>query len=340
MNFGGAKLRILTAALVLMLLFSFCACQTKGGDADDDGKSAVKPGGGVKIDVGEPEKKPDFSFLRFQRLPGDLIIHFIDVGQGESIFIEFPDGKNMLMDGGSLITAPTSTIIDYLNRLGIKSGDIDYLLLTHPDRDHCNALDSILKRYTFDYIYAPYLTLEQVGSSSYEKFLEEAEEQKTAEIIHNIGVLSLDGECYDMTLYCRPEEFYLAMSEEDDELHNEVSPISILEYAGRKIAFTGDAGFSTEEYFMTLTAPIDCDVLKVGHHGSKKSTSAAFLEFIAPEYAVISVGAIDFIHPQEELLTRLKNIDATVYRTDLNGYIALIVREDGEMFFSLQKPKP
>ncbi|NCA66585.1 MAG: MBL fold metallo-hydrolase [Clostridia bacterium] len=321
--------------MVITLAFFACASpivHTIGNNTDTE--QPTEP---------EPEITPPgaFDFLNFTRAEGDLIVHFMDVGQGDGIFIEFPDGKRMIMDGGSLIFSPSAYILSYLSHLTINNGVIDYLMLTHADRDHCNGLDAVIKNYTINSFYVPKLTPSQVDTGSYSDFYAEMMKETNAQINYNIDILEIIGEGYKLTLYCRSEGFYSMITPKtDSEIQNQISPIAILEYADRKVVFTGDADFSSEDFFMSL-APfdsIDCDVLKVGHHGSKSSTSEAFLEFISPEYAVISVGAIDIIHPQKQLLDRLKARNITTMRTDKNGAVVLRITQQGDISFVCKKP--
>lgn len=120
---------------------------------------------------------------------------------------------------------------------------------------------------------------------------------------------------------------------------NAVSPIGILEYAGRRLVFTGDSNNSNEKYYCETYPYVDCDVLKVAHHGSRTSSSEEFLKHVKCEYAVISVGdGNSYGHPEQEALDRLKeNGIQKIHRTDKCGNVVLTVSHTGEMAFSCEK---
>lgn len=118
-----------------------------------------------------------------------------------------------------------------------------------------------------------------------------------------------------------------------------MSPIGILEYAGRRLVFTGDSNNSNEKYYCETYPYVDCDVLKVAHHGSRTSSSEEFLKHVKCEYAVISVGdGNSYGHPEQEALVRLKaNGIQKIHRTDKCGNVVLTVSHTGEMAFSCEK---
>ena len=118
-----------------------------------------------------------------------------------------------------------------------------------------------------------------------------------------------------------------------------MSPIGILEYAGRRLVFTGDSNKSNEDYYCETYPYVDCDVLKVAHHGSRTSSSDDFLKHVKCEYAVISVGdGNSHGHPEQDTLDRLKaNGIQKIHRTDKCGNVVLTVSHTGEMAFSCEK---
>jgi competence protein ComEC len=105
---------------------------------------------------------------------------------------------------------------------------------------------------------------------------------------------------------------------------NDWSAVLHVTYGNNKFLFTGDAETKSEADMINSKQSLKADVLKVGHHGSKSSTSAVFLKAVAPKYAVISVGKNSYGHPTKEILDRLKNAKVTTYRTDLNGTVTVI----------------
>ena len=151
---------------------------------------------------------------------------------------------------------------------------------------------------------------------------------------------SYDGATYMLTFYCPTEEYYATTDLSSAEEKNAVSPIGILEYNDVRIVLTGDSNEINEPIFVDrIGGYIDCDVLKVGHHGSETSSTEEFLDAINCEYAVISCNAEGntFSHPRQSTLDRFIEDDMTIYRTDNNGNIVLTVDETGEMKFTLER---
>lgn len=157
----------------------------------------------------------------------------------------------------------------------------------------------------------------------------------------NIGDFSIKTDSYTFDFYCYDQSEWDATDLSSAEEKNAISPIGILEYNDRRLVFTGDSNELNEPVFMESVGgtSLDCDVLKVGHHGSATSSTAEFLSFIDCEYAVISCNASgnDFHHPTQATLDRLKAEDMTVYRTDLQGNIVLTVDKDGNLSFTSEK---
>ena len=205
----------------------------------------------------------------------EMKVHFIDVGQGDSIFIELPNTKTMLIDAAENEYA--DRITNYIYSCGYNT--LDYVVATHPHSDHIGGAKV------------------KIGVAGTEIFS--------------------DGDLSAVVI--------APVTEDYSDLNNS-SVMVMLTYGSRKFLFTGDAENSEEN---TITADIDCDVLKVGHHGSSTSTSRAFLTAASPEYAVISCGmGNSYGHPHTETLDRLKGAGAKIYRTDLQGNI--IMTCDGE----------
>ena len=282
---------------------------------------------------------------------GELRIHFVDVGQGDCIMIQLPDGKNMIIDGGDRGSDSVAAVNAYIDRL---KGDaqkltFDYLLLTHTDSDHVGGLDDVhILREDVDVkkMFVPRLTTDQITTQVYRDFLSAIEQEKTVvegvtveystvdsdfenlEVGYRFDFVTPTDDCYDMGIFNSAEG------------KNSVSPIIVMEFGGKKVLFTGDANEKyTEKWFADLIAAdtqhsldyYDVDVLKVGHHGSETSTGAEFLEVVKPEYAVISYGEGNkYGHPREELLTRLRGYmpDSNIYRTAEDGTIVLSIRKD------------
>jgi len=287
--------------------------------------------------------KPDVQdFIPYEQ--GSLRIDFIDIGQGDSMLIIFPDGKNMIIDGGSTLFANSSAITSCLDFYDITQ--IDYLMLTHPHSDHCNSLTAVLKRYSVKEFFLPPLlpsygkenakTLKgHFDTKTYYKFYQEVEKQETkgAVINYNIDVFSIIGADYSFDFYCYGAEAYQDISgKSSNDTVNALSPIGFLYYNEVRYCFTGDSNAENESYFLANYAEqgiqSESFLLKVPHHGSKTSSTQEFLSAISPEVAVICVGSNIYGHPNKNVLQRLYGVGATVYNTRDNGRIT--VSQKGE----------
>ena len=282
---------------------------------------------------------------------GTLKIHFIDVGQGDSIFLQFPDGTNMLIDGGKNRNDVAEAILTYLNQLSVTR--IDTLMLTHTDEDHCGSLDNVIA----SEIYVANVWMPKIKSlyendplkdetklpngsditvketAVYRDFVKAVvEEGSKIHYTYEGDTLVAETKDYQFAFYTPNDELYSKISTAADK--NNVSPIGILTFNGKKVCFTGDGDKADEQAFLKYTSEngidTDVDVLKVGHHGGQESTNQDFLDAVRPEYSVISVGAGNsYGHPRPALLERLSNIGSEVYRTDLNGNIVLTITKEG-----------
>ena len=306
---------------------------------------------GLNNDINEPSEqttanenennKTNFSFLSGDSnitLPDEfdleniLEVHFIDIGQGDAIVVRLPDGKDMLIDAGSGTSASNATKQKYLSYLAQLNIDtIDFLMVTHPDSDHVNMMNEVLKEYQVENIY--YNDTYEGRSNTYKNFIDEAQ-LEGAENLYNVDE---DGETYTINSeeYNYEIEIY-APGYDRFEDANSMSMITILRYGGRKILFTGDAHYETENWLMNKmeTENYDIDILKIGHHGSNSSSSDEFLEFFDPEYGVISVGEDNsYGHPAAATMNRLFNYGVVTYRTNRQGNIVLYIDNDGDFGF-------
>ena len=306
---------------------------------------------------------------------GQLVVHYIDVGQGDCIYIAFPDGTDMLIDCGSekgRKEYETSAISD-LKELN-PDGKIDRVMATHSDTDHISYLDEVLSEFQVGNVYMPNIrpksgksvkingrdvmvdSLDEsklvmfrdedtIDTDSYAEFFIAALSEPNCNITLNIGKYEIRGQDYTFTFYCLSQKEWDIRSLKDKKGRpdatqiNAVSPIGILEYAGRRLVFTGDSNNSNEKYYCETYPYVDCDVLKVAHHGSRTSSSDDFLQHVKCEYAVISVGdGNSYGHPEQETLDRLKaNGIQKTHRTDKCGNVVLTVSHTGEMAFSCEK---
>lgn len=248
----------------------------------------------------------------------DLKVWVFDVGQGDAIFIETPEGKQILVDAG-----PDSSVLTKLGQVMLPwDRTIDAVIITHPHADHEGGLPEVLRRYQIGAIY-------ETGVLGYDDLQEAvrelAEEQGT-------GILLTDeGEEVD-----EGDEVSLKILAPDTNLQNKkldnlnaASIILLLTYGETSILLTGDAPIDEEgEILDDIFESVD--VLKVAHHGSVTSTSGNFLETVLPRYGIISVGADnDYGHPNPATLERLRLRGIPILRTDLDGDV-LVTSTGGE----------
>lgn len=241
-------------------------------------------------------------------LLSELTVHYIDVGQADSALV-LCGGQSMLIDGGN--AADSSLIVSYLQEQQVSS--LDYIVCSHAHEDHVGGLSAPLSVMDVKSVYAPET---ESDSKAYANFKTKALGQ-VSEILHP--------ETGDtVTLGSSTVEFFTPTTENADELNNS-SIMCKITHGDNSFLFTGDAEREEELDILAQGCDVSADVLKVGHHGSETSTSYPFLREIMPEYAVISVGKDNtYGHPDEAVLSRLRDADVQVYRTDLQGDIAAV----------------
>jgi len=243
---------------------------------------------------------------------GNLTVHFIDVGQGDSILIETPNGNTMLIDGGS--RSEGDTVTEYLNQLDIST--INVMVATHPHEDHIGGLNDVLSNFNVLQVYDPGVAH---TSQTYENFLLKIDANN---IDYSIGRA---GQSIDLDPNIDFEIISPSIIDEDEL--NDNSIVIKMTYHDVSFLFTGDAE-SPPENTMVQNYNVDATILKVGHHGSSSSTSQTFLNEVSPDIAIIQVGADNsYGHPTQNTLNKLKSVGAYVYRTDIDGTV--IVSTDG-----------
>lgn len=239
-------------------------------------------------------------------------IMFTDVGQGDSAII-YSNGYSAVIDAGIPSVAPD--ICNDLSNLNISQ--IDVALISHLHSDHVGGLFQIAEGYKVKNLIMPELLNSSVAA---------AKNVKT--FITNQG-----GAYYNAVpgMNFRIGEFEITVLGymNDGKNENNRSVFTMAEIEGYKFLFTGDAEAEAERYLLDQNINIDCDVLKVSHHGSNTSTSTEFLNAATPEYAVISVGEDNmYNHPNFETISALDRINAKVYRTDKDGDITFDLSGD------------
>ena len=251
---------------------------------------------------------------------GKLKVHFIDVGQADSILIE-QDSKYMLIDAGN--NADGKLVKNYLIEEGVKT--LEYVIGTHPHEDHIGGLDYVINDFNINKIYLPKAT------STTKTF------QDVVVAIKNKGMkvaLPKPGETFNLgSAKCT----ILAPNSSDYSSLNNNSVVIKLEFGGNSFLFTGDAESISEKEILDKGFNVSADLLKVGHHGSRTSTTDEFLSKVNPKYAVISCAAEnDYGHPHKEIISKLKIKNIPIYRTDELGTI--IATSDGKTITFNKKP--
>ena len=239
-----------------------------------------------------------------------LKIDFFDVGQGEAILIDAPNGNQVLIDGG-----PSDTILAKLGEaLPFSDRKIELVILTHPDADHLSGLVEVLKRYDVGEI----LETGILGSSAeYQIWNELIKTKKIPVVFARAGqVVSLADGVAIKILY----PVNKINGQDYSDKTNNTSIVGKIVYGKNSVLFTGDAEAAAENALLLSHENLKADILQVGHHGSKNSSGQEFLNAIAPVTAVIQVGANNkYGHPTPEVLDRLKGIK--VFRTDQDGNV-------------------
>lgn len=238
----------------------------------------------------------------------NMRVHYIDVKQGDSTFIEFPNDKTMLIDAGK--KEQGSNVVNYIKNLGYNK--IDYVVGTHPDADHIGGLATVIESFVIGSIYMP------KKSSTTQTYLNLLKVIKNKGLtihtaISGVNIISLDNLKVDII---SPTKEY--------ETSNESSAVIKIVYKNRKFLFMADATTDNEA---DIKADVESDVVKVGHHGSDSSSKEEFVQKTKAKYAVISVGENSYHHPYDIIVKRWENIGAKVLRTDKLG--SIVISTDG-----------
>lgn len=246
-------------------------------------------------------------------LDANLEVHFIDVGQGDSILVR-SDGQYMLIDGGK--KSQSETVLNYLNEQGVK--DIKYVVGTHPHEDHIGGLVAVLDNFEVENIMLPNVIS---NTRIFEDLLD---------VIDKNGLKIKKPNPLDTFNIGKSKVTILGPNSEKYSLTNDYSIVLKLENGKNSFIFTGDAEKKAEmEVVEAHKSILKVDVLKTGHHGSKTSTNGGFLDAVSPKYAIISVAEDNiYDHPDSEVLKRLEEREVKIFRTDLDGNI--VVKSDGK----------
>lgn len=239
-----------------------------------------------------------------------LRVSVLDVGQGDAIFIQSPTGTQVLIDGGR----DRSVLRRLPREMPLLDRSIDVIIETHPDADHIGGLPGVFDRYRVSYYVAP--GIEKLSSDTVALSHAVAKEVGVQEILARRGMrLDIGGGAYIDILY--PDRDIQNVET------NTGSIVARLVYGDTAFMLTGDAPASVEEWLVALDGEtLESDVLKAGHHGSKTSSSAVWLEMISPEFVAISAGeGNSYGHPAPEVLERIRVEGATILSTIEEGTI-------------------
>lgn len=248
---------------------------------------------------------------------GELEIHFIDVENADCIFVRQQD-KTLLIDAGESTTF--DRVERYLEDYGVDH--LDLVIATHPHADHIGGMPSVLERFSVGEFIMSFMPEDATPTTrTYIRMLELLDEKeipvREAKVgdIYELGTARLQ---------------ILGPIEETDE-KNDMSVITRLTFGDRAFLFTGDAESGVEKQLVNSGYPLSADVLKLGHHGSKTSSSSLFLKAVSPQCVIATCGAEnDYGHPHREVLQRLESMGITLYRADVSGNI--VITSDGETF--------
>ncbi|HAX61172.1 MAG TPA: hypothetical protein DCX95_01235 [Elusimicrobia bacterium] len=323
---GQAKLKIKNCGLffAFILHFTFYIFNCFFFGCATLPKEPPKPK--VYLEVPSNEYKP---------IGKELAVTFIDVGQGDSIFIKTPNGKTILIDAGgtpywkqSDYDPGEEVVVPFLENQKIKK--LDFVIATHADGDHIGGMPAVLRKFPIGSLYENGIVSDQ---PEYEEMHRVIDDKKIV-----TSVLKQDASFYidssvKFEIFSPPSNFYF-----EGENNNAIA-IRLI-YGDVSFLFTADIEYESEDNILkTYGDKVQSNILKIGHHGSATSTSENFLKAVNPEVAVISVGAKNnFGHPDSGVIAKLQDADINIYRTDEDGN--LTIRTDGKKFIIETEKNP
>ena len=243
---------------------------------------------------------------------GTIVVNYFDVGQGDSEFIQLPDGKCILIDAG--VSDSSEKIAEKIRKLGYEK--IDYLVATHPHADHIGGMQKIVESFEIGEIYMPRASTD---TRTFEKLLQAIADKGLSINTVKAGAVMYSGD--DLSI-----EFIAPISSVYKDLNN-YSAVVRLQHGENVFLFMGDAEKISENEILQKysRSVLDADVLKVGHHGSNTASTADFINCVAPDYAIIEVGVDNsYHHPHAEAINNLNAVGAQILRTDINGDISIV----------------
>ncbi len=248
-------------------------------------------------------------------------VHFIDVGQADAALV-ICDGKTMLIDGGNV--EDSDVVYTYLKKLNVQH--LDYVVCTHPHEDHVGGLSGALNYASVGVAYSP---VTSYSTKAFTNFADLVAEQGKALTIPTPGESFMLGSAKVTVL----GPLHLDYTDV-----NNYSIVLRVVFGELSFLFTGDMERIAEQDLLDAGVELQSTVIKVGHHGSESSSSYAFLREVAPKYGVISVGTDnDYGHPNEDVLSRYRDADVKLYRTDLQGDVICTSNDGKTLTFTTAK---
>ena len=236
-----------------------------------------------------------------------LKVHYLDVGQGDSIFIELPNNETMLIDAAE--SYQSENIINYLKNLNYQK--IDYVIGTHPHTDHIGGLKDIINTFEIGKIYMPKVVS---TTKTYESLLMAIKDKNLKINTAKAGTSIIDTDALKINILAPNNSTYTEL--------NNYSAVTKITYGTTKFLFMGDAEKLSEN---EIKENVTADVIKIGHHGSNTSSSIDFIKKVNAKYGIISVGLNNKYNlPKEETITNWENSGTKIYLTSTNGTITAI----------------
>lgn len=278
-------------------------------------------------------------------------VNYIDVGEGDAIFINFADGKTMLIDCGTASDRNYNAVKRYLDEY--TGGTLNYFVLTHPDSDHVGNAAAILTDYKVETAYIPKLSQPENFNPYCDAYniIKAARQAGNMTRVYSAVGKNVSGDDYYLVMLSpnaqgTTDSAYTEINgseEPSPQARNNVSPIIYLEYKGVRFVFTGDAGVSQEAVALnnfnlgmvskSKVNLTDIDFLKVSHHGSDDASGEEFLQTLTPKNAVISVGGDNnYSHPADATFARIRaaNENCNIYLTSVFGTVSVFVDGSGK----------
>lgn len=236
-----------------------------------------------------------------------LKVHYLDVGQGDSIFIELPNNETMLIDAAEFYQS--EKIKNYLKNLNYQK--IDYVIGTHPHTDHIGGLKDIINTFEIGKIYMPKVVS---TTKTYESLLMAIKDKNLKINTAKAGTSIIDTDALKINILAPNNNTYTEL--------NNYSVVTKITYGTTKFLFMGDAEKLSEN---EIKENVTADVIKIGHHGSNTSSSIDFIKKVNAKYGIISVGLNNKYNlPKEETITNWENSGTKIYLTSINGTITAI----------------